>query len=429
MLFRIQGFLTCVLLAAVSLAAEAPSSRPTAQSLFDGRTLAGWKQVGGGKWSVQNGRIVGETGNGEYGWLVFEKPLADFELELQCRHEAPGNSGTQFRSHVINNVMVGYQAEFDPRPEHFSGGVWEEQGRGWLAKPESKGCAAMKPYQWNAYRIRAVGDHVQIWVNGVPTADFRDVQARSGSIALQVHSGADVKVSWRDIRLQDLGDGGGWKSMFDGKSLRGWHIQGEPGSWRAEDGQIVGELTKPSPYAYLATDARYADFELKCDMIFDSEEGNSGVFFRCSFPPQCAKCDHLARELPENTRDFKCPNCGGTEALPVEKRGHIHGPQAEFAQARTDNGALYDSATGKWINKDKMTDRKQDVYRFHEWNDFRLIAVGNHVRTYMNGYLISDVSDYVLPPEGVIALQLHTGGAMKVRFKNLHIRILRNMLK
>lgn len=402
-----------------------PGARPTPledpKPLFDGKSLDGWKEVGGGKWSLVDGEIVGEKGDGRYGWLVTDRTYSNFILELECKHEAAGNSGIQFRSRVIDGDMHGYQAEFDPRPTHGTGGVYEEKGRKWLAKPDAKGLAAMKPYQWNKYHIEAIGDRVILAVNDVVTVAFRDDVALSGIIALQVHSGArPVKVRWRSIRIQDLGDRGDFQPLFDGKTLKGWHTHGEANVWRAEEGRLIGELVKQSPYAYLATDRVFGDFELRLKMNYASTEGNSGVFFRSVFPPHCAKCNHVARELPEETADFKCPECGHAESLPHRERVHIHGPQAEFAPQNT--GGLYDAGGGGWINKDKLTEKVQKLHRMGEWNDFWIRAEGKHVTVRLNGVVVSDVTDHPFAPRGHIALQLHSGGPMKVMFKDIRLR-------
>ena len=136
----------------------------------------------------------------------------------------------------------------------------------------------------------------------------------------------------------------GWIPLCAGKSLKGWHVNGEPDVWRVENGEIIGQLVTKSPYAYLSTDRTFGDFELELEMLFASTDGNSGIFFRCSFPPHCAKCDQVARELPEDVEAFKCPKCGHDQALPYEQRVHIHGPQAEFAPQNT--GGLYDAGGG-----------------------------------------------------------------------------------
>ena len=213
-----------------------------------------------------------------------------------------------------------------------------------------------------------------------------------------------------------------WMPLFDGKTLAGWHVQGEPDVWRVDDREIIGELVKKSPYAYLCTDRTFGDFELELDMLFESDDGNSGIFFRSTFPPQCAndKCNEVARALAEDAEPFICPKCGHTESLPYERRVHIHGPQAEFAPQNT--GGLYDAGGGGWINEDELTEDKQKAHRLGEWNRFRLKAVGDHVTVDLNGVRISDVNDHPFAKQGHIALQLHAGGAMKVRFKDIRIR-------
>jgi len=126
--------------------------RYPAKPIFNGRDLSGWKEVGGGKWSVQDGTIVGETGDGRYGWLVTEREYAYFTLYLKFKAEAPGNSGVQFRSHVIDGQMQGYQADVDPGPGGSTGSVWDEHRRNrWLAVCSEEGKNAYKPGEWNEY--------------------------------------------------------------------------------------------------------------------------------------------------------------------------------------------------------------------------------------------------------------------------------------
>lgn len=403
--------------------ASAPTSQPAWQSLFNGGDLAGWHVVGGARWAVAGGEIVGQTGDGSYGWLVTDRPYDDFVFEFECRHEVAGNSGIQFRSHVVDGVMYGYQAEFDPRPEHGTGGVYEQGGRGWLHKPDARGLAAMKPMEWNRYRIRAVGDRIQLFVNDVPTVDFRDTQARGGIIALQIHSGQQpMTVRWRNLRIKELSEGGAWMPIFDGRTLKGWHTQGEPDVWRVEEKAIVGELAKPSPYAYLVTDASFGDFELKLQMRYETNSGNSGVFFWSTFPPQCAQCGEVVRGLPRDVSVFKCPKCGHDKAVPLPQRVHIHGPQAEFAPPKQNTGGLYDARIGRWINEGQFNEMMHKMHRFEEWNELRIIAAGRDVLVYLNGYRVGEVRGYDFPEEGQIALQLHSGDAMRVRFKDLQVR-------
>lgn len=218
----------------------------------------------------------------------------------------------------------------------------------------------------------------------------------------------------------------GWKPLFDGKTLDGWHEHGTPRAWRVEDGALVGELVEPSQYSYLTTDEKFTDFELKLRMIFDSELGNSGVFFRSSFPPQVLNPDIVAFDLPEEANELKNPKTGKTIAsLPYLQRVHIRGAQAEFAIPKQWTGGIYDATVGKWVNRDQITDEMQKAHKWHEWNDLYIKVVGRSAIVRLNDVLISDIRDYPFEPTGRIALQLHAGGPMKVRFKDIHIRPLR----
>jgi hypothetical protein len=199
--------LACVALLVASCSGPAPA--PGARiALLNGVDLAGWRAVGDAQWTVVNGELLGETGGGSQSFLISEREFGDFTLELELRNEAPGNSGVQFRSHQRENGRVfGYQIEVDPSARAWSGGLYHEAGRGWLAsladKPEARAAFALG--EWNHYRIEAVGPRIRTWVNGVPAVDFTDLEAAEtdarGFLALQVHSGQDTKVRWRNLML------------------------------------------------------------------------------------------------------------------------------------------------------------------------------------------------------------------------------------
>jgi len=206
-------------------------------SLFDMKTLRGWKSVGGAVFRVDRGTILGETGDGKVGWLVTEKTYGDFILELEVKPELRGNSGIQIRSHLTEEGrMVGLQIEIDSSDRAWSGGLYDEGRRGWLQNLEDnpKGRKAFKFGRWNRYRVACVGDSIKSWVNGVPVADAVDSVDLEGIIALQVHGGQNSRVRWRNIRIRDLGRHC-WAPLWDGKTLAGWRVLGG-GSWNIEDG-------------------------------------------------------------------------------------------------------------------------------------------------------------------------------------------------
>ena len=203
--------------------------------LFNGTSLDGWE----GKpefWSVADGAIVGRTtaekptaGNT---FLVWKQGLVDdFELRLTYRIEG-GNSGIQYRSRDMGAtpaefVVGGYQADFEAGPT-YSGILYEERGRGILAArgervriaadgTKTKGEAiaasadlqrAIKPGDWNDYRIVARGPLLQHFINGQLMSETNDEQsgtrAVQGLLALQLHAGPPMKVEFKDIRLKRL---------------------------------------------------------------------------------------------------------------------------------------------------------------------------------------------------------------------------------
>jgi hypothetical protein len=195
----------------VALQSPAPESKPV--PLFDGRSLAGWHALGDASYTVapgESGRaeIVGKVAGGAQSFLVSDRAYADFELELELRNEAPGNSGVQIRSHVNDKGrLYGYQIEIDPSARAWSGGLYDEARRGWLddLADDEKARKAFKPGEWNRYRIVCDGPWIRAWVNGVPTADRLDPLDLDGHFALQVHSGKDTHVRWRDFALVERG--------------------------------------------------------------------------------------------------------------------------------------------------------------------------------------------------------------------------------
>jgi hypothetical protein len=177
------------------------------KSLFNSKDLSGWKIYGTEKWYVEDGLLVCESGpDKEYGYLATEKNYKDFDLKVDFLQEADGNSGVFFRSSIDGTKITGWQAEVAP-PGHNTGGIYESYGREWLIKPDpDKEKGNLKMGEWNTLRIRAVGDHVTTWLNGVQMIDLKDekIGKANGSIALQIHSGGGIKVKWKNLKIKEL---------------------------------------------------------------------------------------------------------------------------------------------------------------------------------------------------------------------------------
>lgn len=176
------------------------------KSLFNGKDLSGWEIYGTEKWYVEDGLLISESGpDKEYGYLGTEEEFKDFELTLEFKQEANGNSGVFIRSTVDGTKVSGWQVEVAP-PGSNTGGIYESYGRGWLIKPEAEKDKALKFGEWNKMRIVVKGDRVTSYVNGVEMVDFSDEKIGEGvgSILLQIHDGGGIKVYWRNIQVQKL---------------------------------------------------------------------------------------------------------------------------------------------------------------------------------------------------------------------------------
>lgn len=176
------------------------------KSLFNGKDLSGWKVHGTEIWYVDNGHIVCESGpDKEYGYLATNDKYKDFELTLEFKQEADGNSGVFFRSSLDGTKISGWQVEVAP-PGNDTGGIYESYGRGWLEQiPEEKE-KFLKPGEWNKMKIRVVGDQVTTWLNGNKMVDMKDekIGAANGVIALQIHDGGGIKVRWKNLMITEL---------------------------------------------------------------------------------------------------------------------------------------------------------------------------------------------------------------------------------
>jgi hypothetical protein len=181
-------------------------------TLFDGKTLTGWE--GDGSWfKVRDGAIVAGSldkpiPRNEF--LATTREFGNFELRLQVRLTYDqGNGGIQFRSQRAPNSheVVGYQAD---AAAGYWGGIYDESRRakflGERVKPEIL-ARALKPGDWNDYRIRCEGPRIRLWLNDLPTTDFTEADPsipQSGRIAVQIHAGPPAEASYRKLELTEL---------------------------------------------------------------------------------------------------------------------------------------------------------------------------------------------------------------------------------
>ena len=181
-------------------------SMAQSSSLFNGENLDGWNIYGTEKWFVEKGLLICESGDDkEYGYLGTVKNYKDFILSLEFKQNSNGNSGVFVRSTVDGTKVNGWQVEVAPMGEH-TGGVYESYGRGWLIKPDPDNEKVLKEGDWNLMKIKVQGAQITSWLNGTKMIDIKDekIGQGEGGVVLQIHSGGDVKVSWRNIKIKEL---------------------------------------------------------------------------------------------------------------------------------------------------------------------------------------------------------------------------------
>jgi hypothetical protein len=184
-------------------------------------------------------------------------------------------------------------------------------------------------------------------------------------------------------------------SLFNGKDLIGWHLVNGTAPFTVEDGMIVGTCATGTPNSFLCTESTYGDFILTLDAKF--EEGNSGVMFRA-------------------------------QSTPEYKNGRVHGYQMELdpSPKRAWTGGIYDEARRGWLYCMEYNQEAKSAFKIGEWNSYRIEAIGNSLRTYVNGVQFADLIDDV-DAEGFIGLQVHSIGdneelvGQKNIFKNIKI--------
>jgi hypothetical protein len=409
--------------------------------LFDGKSTAGWIQRGGkAAYTVEDGALVGRTVLGEKNsFLCPPKEYADFVLEFEVWVDPTVNSGVQIRSEskpgYRDGVVHGYQIEIDPSPRAWSGGIYDEQRRGWLQNPKDQPEAqkAFKVGEWNHYKVEANGDRLRTWINGVPVSDLVDGMTRSGFIGFQVHQAkeAGLTVKWRKIRLQELPRAAtglapntltekeraeGWQLLWDGSTSWGWRSakakEFPKEGWEIKDGVLsVVETGGAESRAGgdIVTEASYAAFELKVDFRL-TPGANSGIKYYVDTELNKAEGSAIGLEF---------------QLLDDERH-----PDAKMGRdGNRTIASLYDLIPAAANKK---------VKPIGEWNEARIVSDGKHVEHWLNGAKVLEfergseefrklvaISKYkVWPsfgekPSGPILLQDHGN---RVSFRNLKIR-------
>jgi len=204
----LAGLAVPVLIAAQVPRNRAPYANEQWVQLFNGKDLTGWVNVGHEKWTVEDGTIHGQGVTKEYGYLRTEKPFKDFWLSIRFKCEDDGNSGvyfhTEFKPGTVD-VAKGMQFEIDRTLDHHNGGLYGD-GRGWIAWPSPEYEQVIRPTDWNEFLLKVEGNHMVAILNGITVIDFTDPTPKSfdGFIALQLHSGGEGNMRFKDIYIRDM---------------------------------------------------------------------------------------------------------------------------------------------------------------------------------------------------------------------------------
>lgn len=367
--------------------------------LFDGTSLDGWTTSGNrDAWLVRDGELH-TTGQGGW-WLRTEKMYRDFDLVLEFNVPENGNSGVGIRGSATGDpAFTGMEVQIydnhgDAPGLNTCGAVYNA-----VAPSET----AVRPAgEWNTYRIRLVGDTLDVWLNGVHIHDAQKLDDRgffrqpsqamplnarltTGYIALQDHGNP---VRFRNIRIRDLSpdpDAGGYRAIFhNADHLGAWTPRGG-GTWKAEADQVGGmTLVGRDGPGHLFTNEEFTDFEVRA-FVRVNTRGNSGLYVR-------------VRPKPSNPDTWP----DGYEA------------QVDNDDPNNWTGCIYDRA--KPAGSMDETLRTRD----NAWFDYRIRCVGNRVQTWINGVPMVDaeLDDYA---DGHIALQTHHSGNV-IEYREIEVR-------
>ncbi|MEX0313540.1 MAG: DUF1080 domain-containing protein [Allomuricauda sp.] len=185
-----------------------------------------------------------------------------------------------------------------------------------------------------------------------------------------------------------------WVSIFDGKTLDGWTVKGGTAEYSVEDEAIVGTTKHDTPNTFLTSNEMYGDFILELEYLVDPSM-NSGIQIR-------------------------------SNSFPYYRNGQVHGYQVEIDPSdRAWSAGIYEEGRRGWLNPLKDNPEAQKAFKQNEWNHYRIEAIGDTLKTWINGvpasYLIDDKT-----ASGFIGLQVHSIGknqkeGTQIKWKNIRI--------
>lgn len=403
-----NAFCAIMVLSAVLVSCKEKSDfRP----LFNGVDLEGWEvRNGTAPFEVKDGEIVGTYVTGTPNtFLCTKENYADFILTFEAYLGEKTNSGVMFRAQskpeYRNGRVHGYQMEMDPSKRQWTGGIYDEARRGWIYNLERNQVAkkAFKLDEWASYRIEAIGNHIQVWVNGVQTADLVDDVDSIGFIGLQVHGinhnkevegkqvkfrniqicttnleenkmvvdSAIVQNSYLTNQLSEREVAEGWKLLWDGKTTKGWRgaklAEFPKEGWSIENGLLVvadAGGAESENGGDIVTIDKYENFELEVDFKF-TKGANSGIKYFVDTELNKGKGSSIGCEFQILDDKFH----------PDAKKGK---------NGNRTLASLYDLIPANALKFAPNEFTRKRVYNY-DWNRARIEVNGADVAHYLNG--------------------------------------------
>lgn len=351
-------------------------------SLFDGHSLMGWRRHDdGANWTVRDGVITADAGPIDL--LCTSVPFADYELEVDFRLAAGGNSGVFLRTlpKIENPAVDCYELNIaDTHPAGFITGSFVGRKKSTNETAEAD--------TWQTFKVHAKGNRFQVYLDGHLVLDYTDrtsdAQRASGLIGLQHNKG---KVEFRNIFLRPLGG----QALFNGTDLAGWkNVPGNKGEVKVADGAIhvTGGL------GFVESEGQWGDFVFQGESMVNAPETNSGYFFRALPIEDGGNCNGYELQIDNNFKD-------GDRSQPTN----------------SGTGAIFRRAEARYV-----------VPENNQWFTTTLVAHGPRMAVWVNGYQVVDFEDDRPADEnprrglrvapGHIALQGHDP-TTNVSFRNL----------
>ena len=191
-----------------------------------------------------------------------------------------------------------------------------------------------------------------------------------------------------------------WTPLFDGKTFNGWKQLNGQAKYEIKDGVIIGTTVSNTPNSFMATAKDYGDFILELELKVDNSM-NSGIQIRSLSKPEV-------------------------------NNGRVHGYQVEIDPSdRGWSGGIYDEARRGWLFQNEMNPAAKKAFKRDAWNKYRIEAIGNVIRTWINDVPVANLIDD-MTPSGFIALQVHAIGkdatpGKQVMWKNIRIQTGKDM--